>query len=130
MELNFPQLHKLPARWGWRHSEAPHFFYIKLKLRNFKVTTNASFAAKMKRHFVKLFAFMHFLPGQRNSYIPVDMQLHFVSSLCCDLMNRGCQSTQVFHTSRINLSPFTKDFRVWVTPIEIITISCRVLNWT
>ena len=38
--------------------------------------------------------------------------------------------TQVFHTSRINLSPFTKDFRVWATPIEIVIISCWVLNWT
>ena len=27
-------------------------------------------------------------------------------------------STQVFHTQRTNLSPFTKDFRVWETNIE------------
>ena len=32
-------------------------------------------------------------------------------------------STQVFHSNRINLSPFTKDFRVWGTPIETIIIS-------
>ena len=30
--------------------------------------------------------------------------------------------TQVFHSARINLSPFTKDFRVWETPIENVTI--------
>ena len=30
--------------------------------------------------------------------------------------------TQAFHTNRINLSPFTKDFRVWETLIETIRI--------
>ena len=34
--------------------------------------------------------------------------------------------TQVLHTKRINLSPFTKDFRVWGTPIETLHISLRV----
>ena len=34
--------------------------------------------------------------------------------------------TQVFHSYRINLSPFTKDFRVWETPIETLTISLRL----
>ena len=34
--------------------------------------------------------------------------------------------TQVFHSYRINLSPFTKDFRVWETPIETLPISLRL----
>ena len=34
--------------------------------------------------------------------------------------------TQVLHTNRINLSPFTKDFRVWGTTIETLHISLRV----
>ena len=29
-----------------------------------------------------------------------------------------CRHTQALHTYRINLSPFTKDFRVWGAPIE------------
>ena len=29
-----------------------------------------------------------------------------------------CRHTQALHTFRINLSPFTKDFRVWGAPIE------------
>ena len=34
--------------------------------------------------------------------------------------------SQVFHTIRINLSPFTKDFRVWGTLIESYPISLWV----
>ena len=34
------------------------------------------------------------------------------------LGNVECSITQVFRTDRINLSPFTKDFRVWGTIIE------------
>ena len=34
--------------------------------------------------------------------------------------------SQVFHTIRINLSPFTKDFRVWETLIESYPISLWV----
>ena len=34
------------------------------------------------------------------------------------LGNVECSITQVFRTDRINLSPFTKDFRVWGTTIE------------
>ena len=30
--------------------------------------------------------------------------------------------TQVLHTHRINLSPFTKDFSAWGTPIENVPI--------
>jgi hypothetical protein len=33
---------------------------------------------------------------------------------------------QALHTKRINLSPFTKDFRVWGAPIETISIYLRV----
>ncbi len=33
---------------------------------------------------------------------------------------------QALHTERINLSPFTKDFRVWEAPIETISIYLRV----
>ncbi|XP_059085355.1 uncharacterized protein LOC131882275 [Tigriopus californicus] len=35
------------------------------------------------------------------------------------------KSTQVFRTIRINLSPFTKDFRVWERPIENTSIYLR-----
>ena len=38
-------------------------------------------------------------------------------------------STQVFHSNRINLSPFTKDFRVWETPIETSSIYLRLSIW-
>ena len=39
-------------------------------------------------------------------------------------------STHALHTYRINLSPFTKDFRVWGAPIENIWICLRtVLGW-
>ena len=35
------------------------------------------------------------------------------------LENVNCpHHTQALHTYRINLSPFTKDFRVWGAPIE------------
>ena len=34
--------------------------------------------------------------------------------------------TQALHTDRINLSPFTKDFRVWGASIETISIYLRV----
>jgi hypothetical protein len=34
--------------------------------------------------------------------------------------------SQALHTNRINLSPFTKDFRVWGAPIEINLIYLRV----
>ena len=34
--------------------------------------------------------------------------------------------TQALHTYRINLSPFTKDFRVWGAPIETYPISLTV----
>jgi hypothetical protein len=33
---------------------------------------------------------------------------------------------QALHTNRINLSPFTKDFRVWGAPIETNIIYLRV----
>ena len=33
---------------------------------------------------------------------------------------------QAFHTYRINLSPFTKDFRVWGAPIETKLIYLRL----
>ncbi len=33
---------------------------------------------------------------------------------------------QALHTDRINLSPFTKDFRVWGACIEIVTIFLKV----
>ena len=35
----------------------------------------------------------------------------------------------VIHTARINLSPFTKDFRVWVTFYEILLISFRTATF-
>ena len=38
-------------------------------------------------------------------------------------------TTQVLHTKRINLSPFTKDFRVWGAPIETKLIYLRVTLW-
>jgi len=38
------------------------------------------------------------------------------------LSNRIKFHTQAFHTYRINLSPFTKDFRVWGATIETNTI--------
>ena len=34
------------------------------------------------------------------------------------LHSQMCRHTQALHTYRINLSPFTKDFRVWGAPIE------------
>ena len=34
------------------------------------------------------------------------------------LPSQMCRHTQALHTYRINLSPFTKDFRVWGAPIE------------
>ena len=34
------------------------------------------------------------------------------------LLYTMCRHTQALHTYRINLSPFTKDFRVWGAPIE------------
>ena len=34
--------------------------------------------------------------------------------------------TQVLHTNRINLSPFTKDFRVWGTSNDYTSISFRL----
>ena len=34
------------------------------------------------------------------------------------LLRLMCRHTQALHTYRINLSPFTKDFRVWGAPIE------------
>ena len=38
-------------------------------------------------------------------------------------------TTQALHTKRINLSPFTKDFRVWGAPIETKLIYLRVTLW-
>ena len=35
-------------------------------------------------------------------------------------------TTQALHTERINLSPFTKDFRVWGATIAIAHISFRL----
>jgi hypothetical protein len=61
-----------------------------------------------------------------------------LSMLNCQLLHVGIVAipklkvTQVFHTSRINLSPFTKDFRVWGTPIEIQTyfsVGLRTRTW-
>ena len=38
---------------------------------------------------------------------------------CWDVgYNQPTNHTQALHTDRINLSPFTKDFRVWGAPIE------------
>ena len=41
-------------------------------------------------------------------------------------LNSQSESTQAFHTYRINLSPFTKDFRVWGAIIENSPISLRL----
>ena len=38
-------------------------------------------------------------------------------------------TTQALHTERINLSPFTKDFRVWGASIETQLISLTVTLW-
>ena len=43
---------------------------------------------------------------------------HNIQKIC-----RQGSIPQVLHTLRINLSPFTKDFRVWVAHIEITFIS-------
>jgi hypothetical protein len=59
--------------------------------------------------------------------LPFSKSNKILSMLNCQLLYVGfvaisqLKLTQVFHTSRINLSPFTKDFRVWGTPIEIHT---------
>ena len=37
--------------------------------------------------------------------------------------------TQALHTYRTNLSPFTKDFRVWGAPIETYPIYLKAALW-
>ena len=53
-----------------------------------------------------------------------------VFHFCLIMWGQACKdfiSTHALHTYRINLSPFTKDFRVWGAPIEIIGIYLRTV---
>ena len=56
----------------------------------------------------------------------LDLQRQRKISINFIVSSKTLNHTQVLHTNRINLSPFTKDFRVWGTPIETLPISLRV----
>ena len=62
--------------------------------------------------------------------------LHFQSIKCINFershSSLSSEYTQALHTDRINLSPFTKDFRVWGAPIEtflFLTSHLRVTSY-
>ena len=53
-----------------------------------------------------------YIRAQQNSQILFEIRIHQA------VPRRMLRHTQALHTYRINLSPFTKDFRVWGAPIE------------
>ena len=61
---------------------------------------------------------------QENNQISGEDSCQYFISLTTRCQERS--STHALHTERINLSPFTKDFRVWGTSNEYINISFRL----
>ena len=88
------------------------------------VSSTVGFAFLMKiliSHFITCcFFILHsfcakpmFCPGKKSVHKSY-LNARFNNPLLCPM----CRHTQALHTYRINLSPFTKDFRVWGAPIE------------
>ena len=86
----------------------------------------------MKRKKLLIIYFWHFgdsrgeMLGNHARYDYNNSQRHLYLSQFITYSHLLDDHTQALHTNRINLSPFTKDFRVWGAPIETYPIYLRV----